>query len=466
MKKNRYIELIINVVIFGIGLFLSKVIAIFLLPLYTKYLSTNEYGLSEILNNTVQIIIPLITLSIIEAVFRFSIDVNGNKKQIFNISLRIILIGIFISYPFIYLFGFLGVLEKYNIFFLLLISQVIYSLTTNFARGLGHTKRFVLAGIINSILLVLFSYMFIVANSYGISGYLMAIILSQSISAIFIFLVSKEFQYLNLGRVDKILFRAMLLYSIPQMVNAASWWINSMASRYILLLYSGASVAGIFIAATKIPSMVSLFTEIFQKAWQYSTAKEVQSETKNVFFERVYGIFSVIFTLLTMAAIVFTPFYTKLLLKGDFFIAWKYVPFLLIAALFGAYSTFFGTIYTAVKENKYAMYSTLIGAVLNILITFILVPKYGIFGVVIASIITYLVITVIRMIHTKKYINFPIQPIKFIIAISILVFQSFIIIVFENQGVALSSIGIPVYIFVYRKDFYLVINYLKQMIHR
>ena len=92
-------------------------------------------------------------------------------------------------------------------------------------------------------------------------------------------------------------------------------------------------------------------------------------------------------------------------MKNYFFSAWKFVPILLLAATFGCISTYYGTFYQALKNNRMLMISTVIGAVLNIIMNLILIPCIGGLGAAIATAISYFVIMIIRMYDLQRKVH-------------------------------------------------------------
>ena len=93
MSDNRYKTLLSNTAVFAIGNILVKLIAFFLMPLYTSVLTTEQYGVSELLNSTIEIILPLATVCMIEALYRFSIDKDADHKALFANTMQIVLTG-------------------------------------------------------------------------------------------------------------------------------------------------------------------------------------------------------------------------------------------------------------------------------------------------------------------------------------------------------------------------------------
>ena len=93
MKGNKYKTLLSNTMIFAMGNILIKLISFILMPLYTSYLTSAQYNTSELLNSTIEIVIPIATLCIIDALYRFSIDDNADYSTMFANAIFITLIG-------------------------------------------------------------------------------------------------------------------------------------------------------------------------------------------------------------------------------------------------------------------------------------------------------------------------------------------------------------------------------------
>ncbi|MBR3715395.1 MAG: polysaccharide biosynthesis C-terminal domain-containing protein, partial [Clostridia bacterium] len=93
--------------------------------------------------------------------------------------------------------------------------------------------------------------------------------------------------------------------------------------------------------------------------------------------------------------------------------AWVYVPILTAAMVFYNCSSFFGSIYTVVKKSSYSLYTSLIGAVLNVALNYILLVTYrDAYGAAIATLVCYVAVFVIRAISVRKFIDFDTSPLK------------------------------------------------------
>jgi O-antigen/teichoic acid export membrane protein len=407
--ESKYKVLASNTVVFAIGNILVKLISFFLMPLYTSVLTTEQYGVAELLNNSIEIVLPIATLCIVEALYRFAIDENSDHSTIFVDALFITIIGDFLVIIGCLIWFFI-LHYKYALFFMLLfITTTFYKLTIQFARGLGHVKRYSFYGVLNSLLLIISNVLLLVVFKGGVESYLLSFSIGYGLSGIIAYILSKEYKYVRFNEFNLVTLKEMLEYSLPNIPNMLSWWVNSLSDRYIVLYYWGASITGLYTAASKLPAMINLVTSIFQQAWQYSTATEIDAIDNSKFFSNIFRGYVYFCTFACAGLLIVNKLICKILLQSEFYAAWKFVPLLLLAATFGCISTYFGTFYNAIKNNKMLMISTIAGAIINFVFNLILIPKFGGMGAAIATALSYFVIMMIRMFDVCRFIDITID---------------------------------------------------------
>lgn len=446
--ENKYNVLISNTIIFAIGNFFVKIISVFLMPLYTSVMTAEQYGIAELLNNLNEIFLPLITLNIVDSLYRFSIDDEENKKELFTNALAIILIGYTLLLVVILIIGVERYYEYTYSLYLLCLSASLYKCTTQFVRGLGEAKKFVLYSITNSVVLILSNIIFLVYLNGGINSYILSIILGYGISTIMAFFLSKEYRFVSFKHFNLMKLKEMLSFSIPTIPNSISWWINNVSNRYLILFFLDSATAGFYAAASKLPSMVNTMAAVFQQAWQYSTAKEINSSDSKVFFTSVFNLYITFCVTSCLMIFLVNKIICDILLKSEFNIIWKFLPILMFAATMGCISTYFGSFYGAVKNNKLLMYSTLTGAGANISLNIILIPLLGIYGAAISSVVSSIIITVIRMIHVKTFIDMKYDYTKISLYFILTVFNTWVTCadISNSQYITLFSILLIFYI--------------------
>lgn len=400
----RYKYFLKNLSIFTVSNFITKLLLFFMLPLYTSVLTSEEYGTIDMITTTVNLAMPILTLCITEAIIRFTIDENTNKKQIlsnaFDITIKGYIILLVISII-AWIFGFeLKILVIFNVYYIV---YTIATLLTYYLKGLERIKVIGWASVVRVIVLVLLNCLLLLHFRLSILGYYTSLIISEGIViTIYIYNLKKHKVVCN-ENVDPKLQKEMIGYSKNFILNSISWWINNASDKYILLLFYDLNITGIYSVAYKIPTIIEFVQAIYSQAWQISAIKEYNKKNSVEFFSNMYKIYNIIIIFTVCLILIFLKVISKILFAKEFFIAWEYVPFLLLAILFGALAGFLGSIYAANKDSKMYAKSTAIGAMTNIILNFLLIPTMAAHGAAVATCISYVIVWILRLIFMKKY---------------------------------------------------------------
>ena len=143
-----------------------------MVPLYTSVLTTSEYGIYDVFNTTVSLLIPFLTLNIKESTIRFALSEDYSKKEVFSISLKYSMYSVFYFLTIIlinHFFKISEVLENYKYYFLLMfISYVIQGIVTNFVRGLDRLKMIAISTVVCSITIIILNILFLLPFKMGL----------------------------------------------------------------------------------------------------------------------------------------------------------------------------------------------------------------------------------------------------------------------------------------------------------
>ena len=407
--RSRIGFLLGNTLVFALGGLAVKAVSLVLMPLYTTALTAGEYGTAELLNSAIEIVLPLLSLGVVEALYRFSIDDDVPKDELFANSLLVLGGGIVGTGVLCAFAGAVWGVEHVVSFFVLFCSVCVFKATTQLARGLGHVRRFVVYGLINAVAMVIATYLLLVQGRAGIEGYLWSYAIGYLVGGMAAFLGSAEYRLLVPFRADRVLLRRMLVYSLPLVPNLLSWWLVSVSGRYVVLWGSGVVAAGLFTAASKMPALVNIVASVFQQAWQYSTAREIGSPDRGVFFGAVLRGYSLATLSAAGLVIALNRPISRLLLQAEFSEGWRYVPLLMLVASFGVISIFFESFYQALKNSGVLMVSTMLGAVVNVVLAVVLVPFMGPWGAGLAGAVAYALVLVVRARDLRGRIDLPID---------------------------------------------------------
>lgn len=461
---SRFKTLYNNTLIFGVSNFASKILGFFMLPLYTRVLSPEEFGTVDLIILTVGLLAPLLTISINEAALRFALDEKYDNKQVFSFGFQLI----FISFIFLLLiYPLLNMINEFNqyaiFFYLIYITQVFNLYFNQFVRGIDKIKLVGIVGVIQTITLVFSNVLLLVVFQFKIEGFLVSVILSNfvALSVLFLFGELKKYMSFNLS-IDKKLKSEMIAYALPLTPHRLSWWLNNSANKYIVSGYAGISNLGLFSAASRIPSILITFQGIFIQAWQLSAINEFEKKDSIQFFTKIYKIYNFCMLLGCSVLILFTEPLTKLLFGVEFADAWIFVPFLLISVIFGALIGFLNSINLAFKKTKSIFTAVTIGATLGIILNFIFVPKYGVMATSISTSISYFVIWVIRSYESRKHMKLKISYINDFLSYLIIVLQAIIIIKINSQFVfSYAMICMFLIIFLNQRTIIDILNFVK-----
>lgn len=403
---NTYKKLIGNSAVFAIGNLGSKLVLILLVPLYTYYLSTVEYGMIDIVTTTTSMLLPIISLSIFDAVLRFVMDKDQAKDSVITNALMVTIIGsviAFIFYPILKYFNVLDGLLGYM--YVILILQAFQSMFAQFVRAIGQIKAYSLNGIFMTIITSIMNIILIVKFNKGISGYLISIIIANLTSIIFLNFFTKTYKYIKIDKLDKELTKRMLIYCVPLIPNTFMWWIMNASSRYFILFFVGASANGLFAVANKIPSLLSILNSIFFQAWQLSAIEEYNSKDKSKFYSQIFDYFSMVMFLATSGILMILKYLIRFAVASEFYPSWKSISFLLLGVVFSSFAGFLGTNYIAAKQTKGVFRTSLIGGILNVICNLIFVPLLGTIGAGISTMISFFVIWIMRVHDTRQFIT-------------------------------------------------------------
>lgn len=303
-KGNFFLK---NLLIFLISGFLPKLLSFFLVPIYTNYLTTDQYGTADLLSTTVALLIPIFTLTIYDAVFRFSMDEKRNQKEVFSQSIKVVLIGTFLV-SIVLTIGLFLHIKGFTIQYLFLMIcmfflESINNIVTRFCKAVNQVKIVGLAGIFNSFFVMICNILFLVVFRWGIEGYLLAYIIGQFVAVFICFLWGKLWRYFKIHSTRG-LTKEMIKFSFPMIFSALAWWINNASDRYIITWLCGVSISGIYAVANKIPTLLSTVQTVFNQAWSISAIKEFDKEDKDGFIGSVYTNFSIVMGLATSAIIL------------------------------------------------------------------------------------------------------------------------------------------------------------------
>lgn len=454
-KKSQLAK---NTIIIFFGRVCTQLISFFLLPLYTSYLNTSEYGVVDLIQTYVTLLVPIITLELEMSIFRYLVDARGSNKNtkklisnnffVLGVSLGIfsllyIIISCFINIPFRWL---------------ILIDIIVCVLSGNLlqvARGFGKTLDYSISCILTGLTTVLSNIFLICFVHMGAEGMIISMALANGICSLYLFLKLKLYSKINMKMVDFKLLKDMYKYSIPLIPNGISWWIVNVSDRSIISWVIGAGANGLYAISNKFPTIISSLTGIFNLSWSESAALHINAEDRDEFFSDITNTVVKLFTALGVGMIACMPFVFPILIDSKYEGAYQYIPILVLGTVFNVVICLYSQVYLAKKLSKQVATTAIIGAIINIVINVLFIKKIGLYAASISTAISYFVMMVYRHIDLKKYINIKIE--KGLILKTILIFTFAIILYYQNNLILdiISLLVVCCYAFLLNKEFLL-----------
>ena len=408
---NREVELIKNTFILGLGMFLPKLISIITLPIVTACLTKSEYGTYDLINTLISLLLPIATLQIQSAAFRFLIECRGDREKsseiITNVFAVVFPVSLAVSLAIVCLANNLATSVKIvtGLYFLL---DSIQTTLGMIVRGLGKNKVYAINSIVYSIINGIGIVLAVQLRNQGIFGLILSLVIANFLALTFLSFNIKIWHYLNLKLVSGSKIKELIAYSWPMVPNNLSNWLLSLSDRLIITAFIGIEANAVYAVATKIPNLLSTAHGVLTMSWQENASMAVNDKDASQYYSKIFeNVFSLLIGF-TAVIIGFMPLLFRMLIRGDYGESYNQMPILIIGQFFWAMSGFMGGIYIAHKRTKHVGFTTMAAAAINLLLNLLLVRSIGITASSISTLVAYLSLYIIRVSGTKKF-----QPMDF-----------------------------------------------------
>lgn len=409
-----------NTFIYTLGNIIPQVANFILLPLYSKYLSPDQYGIVTSMQVVSAILAIFFTLSIERSIFRMYFDYKTKEEKKYFIGsislffylvslLNLIIMLVFLKKYISMIFTSIDFYPYY--LFAILISY--FTLFSNIPKIIFQVQQkasvFFLLSLLQLVLNTSFVIVFIVFLKQGAYGMLKGqLIAAAVITPLFLILNLKNVRFnLNYHIIKK-----CLLFSLPMIPAFLSAWVMNLSDRIFIERYINLYDLGIYSFGQRISSISVLLAGSFYMAYEpffYKTANEnVLEESKrklskfNNFFFLFLLFFSFLICLFIKELIVF-------LVNEKYFPSYKIVPLLIFGMFIGQSASLFNLSLYQEKKSNIVMICILITALVYIMLNFILVPRFGIYGAAYTAIISNFILFTLNYYFSKRAYFIPIK---------------------------------------------------------
>ena len=402
---SRESKLVKNTAIITIGKVCTQLVSFLLLPLYTAILNTEDYGVVDLLNTLVALLLPLVTLQIDQGLFRELVEVRKNKLE----TAKVVKAGVFsiaIQCE-IYIIAFIclsNLIQNEYKYFLAsnVLINAILGVLLQIARGFGNNKCYAIASFFSASLTIAFNVVFLVVLNLGAKGMLLATFLGQLLVVIYLVFSLHIIQCVKIGKYNKSITTRLLKYSIPLIPNAISWWIIDASDRVIVSSILGVSQNGILAASLKFASLITGLNYITTLSWTESMAVSINDKDIEDYFNRMVDVFLRFYIAIAVGMISCMPFVFPILVNVQYNAGYGLVPISIIATLFNVVVGLVSVVYVAKKNTKAIAQTAVMAAVINISAHLVLIKHIGLYAAVLSSLIAFSSMSIFRIIDIKK----------------------------------------------------------------
>ena len=405
---ERYRKLGKNTILVFLGQAGSSLVSLLMLPLYTKWLSTEAYGTVDLMSTYATILLSIITCCIADAIFIFPKgESNKIKSKYFSSGLLFVIVStlfVFVLNSVFYSFYKEGSFWKtYSwLTLLLMFSMFIQRYFQQFTRSLEKMRVFATSGIIYTISVAIFAILLI--PYFHLIGYIYSLILANVMAASFSFLWSHSYRYMSLQLNGQYL-RTLLTYSVPLIPNSIMWWLVNGLNRPLMDAYLGMSAVGLFAVANKFPGIISMIANVFSNAWGISMLDEFNKPDFANFFNKAFKLITFVSVIAAFFIIVFSKDIVTIFASESFRNAWHLMPLLVIGAVLNTSAGLIGGVFMAMKKSKYFFYSSAAGALASVIATFFFIKAIGLIGCAVAIFISCFIALVLRIKFAWEHIK-------------------------------------------------------------
>ena len=419
MNRSKY--LFKNIVSFAFGKLGTKLITFLLVPVYTHMLSTDQYGTVDLIATLGTVLTPLLILNVSEAIMRFCLDQGADHNKIMSTALSVLTAGTLIGALLIPICRFVPVFAEYGVYvYGYTISAAYAQVFMAYLRGQEKLTAYSVGNIFHAAVMAGLNILFLVVFHWGVKGYLLANILSNIATALFAAVVGRADKAVRHFGFDRRLSGAMLRFSAVLIPISFMWWIINSSDRIMVTAMIGSVANGIYAIAYKVPSLLGTLSGVFNQAWSYSAIREQNSSDETEYHNQMYNKMVQMLTVVTAGAFVIIKPFLYFFVAPAYYSAWVYTPWLLIGFLFLSLGTFLSASYTVHKDSVAFLLSSMLGAGVNVLLNFLLIPHLGVSGAAIATCMSYFTVYFFRVFNTRRYVKIRVFQLKHLLGFGLL----------------------------------------------
>lgn len=390
-------KLLTHSLVYGLGNSANRIVGFLLLPLYSRYLSPEDYGVLALVGMFGEVLFILTSLGQSSAIFRtyFQHDDPQARETVITTSLWIILT---LSFP----IGLLALIcaqplsqlvtgsPDYVVWIMLGAGAVLFRtlqrMPLAILRAREESRRYATNSFIRTVFGLVLAIVFVVGLQFGGRGVLLSQLLVEALMCAYLLPLTLKGLTLRYSNADA---RHMLGYGLYLIPTALGSFVLQLSDRYFLKHYSTLSAVGIYALGNRLGEMLSFPMHAFELAWPQFLFGNQKNPDAPVLYARVFTYLLTVLGFLWLTISLLAQEIVTLMVHPNFYEAHRVVPW--IAGAFLAQSlNYAGNVGINLQRKvKYRPAILLTTAALNLALNFLLIPTYGMIGAAIATFSSY-----------------------------------------------------------------------------
>lgn len=409
-------KLLGNSLFYAVADILGKGIHFILLPIYTAYLTTEDYGIQNMITSFNAVMNYIVLLCLDSAALKFYSEYQEDKnilKRFYGTAMSIVLFfsGIVLITCILFqnllvkfVFGGISFIPYVLLGLAILMLDVFYTLHRRMLEAMQEGKKVAMVGFIAVLLSSGMTVVMIGIVKLGVMGVLIATLLTSLGTVIFSLIDMRKNDMITIC-FDKLLAKKMLKYSLPLIPHQVSGYLAALISKIFLNISGSLSTVGLYGIATQFSSVVDVFQDATSRAyrpWLFSLlSKEKEIDKKRI--RNISNILMSVYSVVTLGIGIFAQEIIWIMTSDSYHEAWRVIPVLvMVVSVRSIYYFYFAQCLYYPNTSRLIFIASMTANLCNIVSAAILVPQFGMYGSAAASMISIVVNTLIILVINRQ----------------------------------------------------------------
>lgn len=395
-----------NTIIYFTGTFGSKLLSFLLLPLYANYLTQSAYGDYDLINTVIQLVYPMITFMLDNAMYTFLINPDQyNRDEIVSFALRVFLINSAVTISACAIVSRFYTIKYFPWIIAWMISVSFYNLMIQICRGYNRPPVYSASGILLTAVTLIGNIIGIAVLKLDYISLIVSNIAAHLGAGFFLEYRLHIWKSIKTEVTTLELKRKLLLYSIPLIPNTVSWWVINVSDRMMITYFMNSAANGIYAMASKIPAILTVIHSIFSLAWADDIMTSSSLEESANYANTIYNKYITAIIGITTILVCGNRLIFEYIIGGNFVEAYQYTYFLYLGCIFSALASCLGAFYGYHKKSMNISIGSAAAALINIVVNFFFIPLFGIQAAGISTCLGFLTMWIIRLIGLRDIVK-------------------------------------------------------------